>query len=104
MPHPDTQWSEGVEDQIFRVNAQMDRMEVDIHRLAGQLAALQDDLRDNSATTAEIRDLLDAARGAFRFLNGVGVVVRWVGGIAGAGLAIWGAVYAITHGGRPPGG
>ena len=37
MPHPDTQWSEGVEDQIFRMNAQMDRMEVDLHRLAGQV-------------------------------------------------------------------
>ena len=52
----------------------------------------------------EVRDLLAAAKGAFRALNAIGIVVRWIGSLAAAGVAIWGAVYAITHGGRPPGG
>lgn len=83
MPTPDTRWGEEIEQRLDQ---------------------LQADLQRNTAATEEVRDLLEAAKGAFRALNGIGIVVRWVGGIAGAGVAIWGAIYAITHGGRPPGG
>ena len=82
----------------------MQRIEAELAQQTAQLQRLQQDMQRNTEATEEVRDLLAAAKGAFRALNAIGIVVRWVGGIAGAGVAIWGAVYAITHGGRPPGG
>ena len=104
MPTPDTRWGEEIELRLDRGSERMQRIEAELARHTEQLDQLQADLQRNTAATEEVRDLLEAAKGAFRALNGIGIVVRWVGGIAGAGVAIWGAIYALTHGGRPPGG
>lgn len=104
MPTPDTRWGDEIEQRLDRGSERMARIEAELARQTEQLTQLQADLKVNTEATQEVRDLLDAAKGAFRALNGIGIAFGWIGRIAAAGMAIWGAVYAITHGGRPPGG
>ena len=104
MASPDTRWGDNIEDRLDSGDERMERIEADLSRLADHVASLHAELQRNTVTTTEVRDLLDAAKGAFRALDGMGRVLAWVGRIAAAGVAIWGAIYAITHGGRPPGG
>lgn len=104
MPTPDTRWGDEIEQRLDRGSERMARIEAELAQQTEQLKQLQQDMQRNTQATEEVRDLLSAAKGAFRALDGIGIVVRWIGGIAGACVAIWGAIYAITHGGRPPGG
>ena len=104
MPTPDTRWGEEIETRLDKGSERMKRIEAELTRQTAQLQQLQQDMQRNTEATEEVRDLLAAAKGAFRALNAIGIVVRWIGSLAAAGVAIWGAIYAITHGGRPPGG
>lgn len=104
MPTPDTRWGEEIETRLDNGSERMGRIEAELTQQTAQLQRLQQDMQRNTEATEEVRDLLAAAKGAFRALNAIGIVVRWIGSLAAAGVAIWGAVYAITHGGRPPGG
>lgn len=61
-------------------------------------------LKANTEVTEEVRDLLSAFRGGFRVLGWLGTGAKWIGAIAAAGMAIYTAVYAATHGGSLPGG
>lgn len=65
-------------------------------------AAMLESLRLNNELTADIKDLLTAARVGFRVLGGLGTAAKWVGALAGAGMAIYMALYTLTHGGAPP--
>lgn len=80
---PDSKWMQSVEDR---------------------LGALQDEMAANTAITTEVRDLFASFRTGFRVLGGLGTAAVWAGKIAAAALALWGAFYASTHGGRTPGG
>lgn len=53
------------------------------------------ELKKNTEITTEIRDFKTTSRVVTRF-------AKWVGILAAAGVAIWSAVYAITHGGATP--
>lgn len=90
MTTPDTSWMQEIEERLDRGAERMRRIE--------------DDLARNTEITTEVRDLLDVAKGGLRALSSLGTVAWWCGRIAAAGVALWGALYAITHGGRPPGG
>lgn len=87
---PDSAWMAAIDERLANGDARMGKIEAELTR--------------NTEATEEVRDLLAAAKGAFRVLGGIGAVARWVGGIAAAIVALWGLLYAITHGGRPPGG
>ena len=65
-------------------------------------AAMLESLRINNELTADIKDLLTAARVGFKVLGGLGTAAKWVGAMAAAGMAIWVALYALTHGGATP--
>ena len=104
MPTPDTRWGEEIELRLDRGSERMQRLEAELARHTEQLDQLQASLARNTEATEEVRDLLDAAKGAFRALTGLGIAFGWLGRVAAAGVAIWGAFYALTHGGRPPGG
>lgn len=68
-----------------------------------RMAAIERDLRENTETTKEVRDILGAAKGAFKFFNVLGLVLKWLGGLAGAGVALYTVWHMATHGGKPPG-
>ena len=67
-----------------------------------RMASIEADLAGNTAITREIRDLMDAARAGLRMLGGIGQVAKWAGMVATAAVAIYTAVYMLTHGGQPP--
>lgn len=69
-----------------------------------RMGAMQHELTANTATTEEVRDILGAAKGFFRFASAAGTVLKWVGGIAGAIAAIYTGWHMLMHGGKPPGG
>lgn len=46
-------------------------------------------LQQNTAVTQEIKDVLDAARGAFKFFGYLGDFLKWGLGLGGAVLAFW---------------
>lgn len=78
-----------------------ERLKAGDDRMAGleeQVAENTALTRENTAITRDIKDLLDAARMGFKVLGGLGVFIKWAGGIA-AGL---GALWAIFHQGPKP--
>lgn len=85
----------GIEDRLDRGADRMGKIEK-------RLDDAVDELARNSELTQDVRDILTAAKVGLRVLGGIGQVVRWFGILATAGVAIWGAIYAITHGGQLP--
>lgn len=81
------------------VNIIYDRLDTGSARMDSLEAAI----KLNTDATMEARDILVAAKGAFRVLGWLGVIAKWVGGISTAGVAIYVALYVLTHGGRFPG-
>lgn len=84
-------------------------IEARLERGDKRMGAIETDLRANTAATqaqtetlTEVRKLLETGRAAFRLADWFGKGVRWLGGIAAAVAAIWAAIYALTHGGKPP--
>lgn len=56
----------------------------------------------NTGLTQEILDLFSDFKSGFRVLGWLGTGAKWLGGIAGAGVALWAAWQTLTHGGVPP--
>jgi hypothetical protein len=94
------------EQRLADIDKRLDRGAARIAELQMSVAELQREMRENTAITTEVRDLLQLARAGLRLLGIVGNVVRWVGMVAGGAIAIWGACYAVwyavTHGGHLP--
>jgi hypothetical protein len=67
-----------------------------------RLLKVVEELERNSEITTDIRDILTAAKVGLRVLGGIGQAMRWLGLLATAGVAIYGAVYSATHGGQLP--
>lgn len=69
-----------------------------------RMTHIEDNIKTNTEATLEMRDILVAAKGAFKVLGWLGVAFKWIGAIATAVTAIYVMGYAITHGGAlPPG-
>ena len=68
-----------------------------------RLAAVELELKTNSATTQEVRDILATARAGLKVLGGIGQVVRWMGYLSAAAASVYGFLLLIKHGGKPPG-
>lgn len=77
-----------IEDRLERGSERMDLLDAELDR--------------NTELTQEIRDIMAAARVGFKVLGGLGTVAKWIGTIAGAGVALYSLWYAITHGGATP--
>ena len=60
---------------------------------AQRMAEMEVLLKANTDTINEMRDTLVAAKGAFKVLGWLGVIFKWVGGIA-SGVT---AVYVLLH-------
>ena len=46
-------------------------------------------LQQNTAVTQEVKDILDTAKGAFRFFGHLGNALKWALGLGGAALGFW---------------
>lgn len=84
------------------VAAELLRIDGRLNRGAQRMDDMQAELSRNTLVTTEVRDLLQVARAGLRVLGAIGQAARWVGGLAGAAVAIWGLWQAIRHGTPPP--
>jgi hypothetical protein len=80
-----------------------DRAERDsrFHDFDRRLADMKIALDLNTKVTQDIADVMSAAKVGLKFIGVIGIVVKWVGVIAGAAVAIYTAIYTFTHGGKP---
>jgi hypothetical protein len=77
-----------IEDRLTRGSERMDLMDQAIAK--------------NTEITQAIHDILAAGRVGLKVLGGLGLIAKWIGMLAAAGVAIYSAFYAATHGGVPP--
>lgn len=93
-------------DQMADMVVSLRQVQQCLVQAESRMTAIETELRTNSQTTSEVRDILSTARGAFRFFALVGKVfgamVRMFGLLAAAGAIIYAAAYALIHGGNPP--
>lgn len=66
--------------------------------LSDQLAKLDKKLAENNAVTAEVLEVMSAARMGFKVLGWVGACVKWGGGLVAAVMAIWVFWHAVKTG------
>lgn len=97
--HPDPQTNL----QMAWLADRMTAVEACLAQGTESMISMQTELSANTATTMEVRNILGAAKGFFKFCSAFGVLLKWVGGLAGAAAAIYTVGYMLTHGGKPPG-
>ena len=87
-------------DRFIDGTERMNRIEESLNEVKASLqlsATVADDrmdrldsgLQQNTAVTQEVKDILDAAKGAFRFFGHMGNAIKWLLGFGAAGLAFW---------------
>ena len=74
----------------------MSQMQTMLTEMSGHLKAQREELADNTEITQNVRDAVTAGRVA-------GHLIKWAGVIAATVSAIYGAWWAVTHIGQPPG-
>lgn len=62
-----------------------------------RMKVIEDQLAENNTLTAEIKDILDAAKLGFKVIGGLGLLLKWAAGLGAAIATIW----AIWHGASP---
>lgn len=75
-----------IEDSVTAVNAciKANNDAALIHRVK-----FEKTLEENTQATADILDIITAAKGFFKVASAVGSVVKWVTGIAAACIGLW---------------
>lgn len=79
------------------VPGQLEAIHQRLERGDKRMASIEAEVSKNTAITAEIKEILDAARLGFKVLGGLGVALKWAAGIAAALGTLW----AIFHNGGP---
>jgi len=67
-----------------------------------RMKAIEAEVALNTEITAEIRDLILAAKVGFKVLGGLGLAAKWLGYVAAAAVSIWTAYQSFKAGGPPP--
>lgn len=89
--------------QQAEVAVAMRAVEECLRKGESRMGTMETELTTNSKVTVEVRDILSTAKGAFKFFGILGLVIKWVGGIAAACTSLYVLFYMATHGGKPPG-
>lgn len=76
----------------------VDELKADQQELHAELSENSEMTRQLQAATAEMVEMFNAAKGAFKVLGWIGTGVKWAGGIAAGAAALW----ALLHGPWPP--
>lgn len=82
-------------------------------RIRKQLAETGEELQRNTEVTSEIREIVLMGKAFFSGMQRIAKAFAWcwrwlyklirlAGIVAGAGAAIWGFIYMLTHKGAPP--
>jgi len=67
-----------------------------------RMESMERKIDTNTTIISEVRELMEVGRLGLRVLGWMGVLVKWLGTIAAAAMAIYAAIAAITHGGDVP--
>jgi hypothetical protein len=67
-----------------------------------RMNAIESELRTNTELTADVKDLLDAARSGLKVIGWLGAAAAWMAKIATAIGAVYGVYQLIRHGAPPP--
>lgn len=86
---------DAIEDELRQGRERMGRIEASV----AENTALT---REGTAVTQEVRELMELGKAGFKVLGWLGAGAKWLGVIATAGVALYSAFYAATHGGRLP--
>lgn len=93
---------EDIRVRLQRGADRMDRLERGYRELKGGQATISGQLfentrltKENTEITTQVRDLMTTGRMGTK-------LIKWAGGMAIAGAAIWSAVYAALHNGKLP--
>lgn len=86
---------DSVPGQLDAIRRRLDNGEARFMKIEEGQAQLKTAMAENTEITKDIRDAVTAGRVATK-------VVKWVGGLAIAGSAIWASFYQLTHGGKLP--
>lgn len=84
------------------INERLDRGADKMSGLSTEVNALRGELKANTETTVEVRDLLDVGKGGLRVLGWFGVAAKWITVLATAGVSLMALVHAIKTGGQVP--
>lgn len=87
-------------DRFVDGTARMNRIEESLNEIKVSLqlsVSVADDrmdrldsgLQQNTAVTQEVKDILDTAKGAFKFFGHMGNAIKWMLGFGAAALAFW---------------
>ena len=92
--------------RLRAIDERLDRGAEKMDQQSEALANLTSELKRNSETTDEVRQLLDLGRSGLKVLGWLGSGAKFLGALVGtfatAALAVYGLFYAITHGGQMP--
>jgi hypothetical protein len=93
---PDTEWAILVETRFDDLAERVAKLEESLHENTELTAA-------NAEVTAEMRDILTAAKGFFKFAGYFGTFAAWLAKTGIALAALWAGWQAIIAASIPPG-
>lgn len=102
-PAPDLHHDPRTDQQLKYLADRLTAVEACLSVGTDRMDSMHAELAANTAVTQEVRGILTAAKGAFTVLGWLGLVIKWVGGIATAAIGIYTIIYMATHNGRLPG-
>lgn len=76
-------------------------LRADIQRNTDLTMKVQQSVQKVDKNTADLVALMQGGKVTMSLFRIVGKIAIWIGGVAGAALAVWALIYAITHGGPP---
>ena len=88
-------------EQLAEVAVTLRSVDGSLRRGDSRMGDIEAALAGNSAVTIEVRDILSAAKGAFKVLGWLGAAAKWTAAVGGALVALYVAAYTAAHG-RPP--
>lgn len=92
---------EKLDAAVQLIDERLEAGDVRMQQLTERLAENTSATRRTESNTAEIVEILEAWKGAFKVLAWVGKLAKPMGAIIGLGVALYGAWEAFKVGGRP---
>lgn len=91
-----------IADRLRAIDERLDRGALKMDQQAKQLSTMSAELKRNSATTNEVRELLDVGKAGLKVLGWLGAGAKWLAPIATMCVAVYSFWYAVFHGGQLP--
>ncbi|QOR55198.1 MAG: hypothetical protein SHS37scaffold296_15 [Burkholderiales phage 68_11] len=91
-----------IDKSLAPINLRLDRGAEKMDAQGDAICAMRAELAANTATTNEVRELLNVGKSGLKVLGWLGAAGKWLGTLATAGVAIYAFLYALGHGGQLP--